>query len=85
MAQAWKSAPELEARKAVPRSAVPSVTSGKLRIAERIENAMFVVAKLLEHDEVYLPIFLRLENELIKAREQQDALQRARTLIRRRT
>lgn len=46
----------------------------------RIANALGLVAELLEHDEIYLPVFLRLEAELQKARERRAALERAKSL-----
>ena len=48
------------------------------RCAEkRIENALRIVAELLDKDEAYLPIFLRLEDELKKAENRSAALVRA--------
>ena len=46
----------------------------------RIANALRLVAELLEHDEIYLPVFLRLEAELQQARERRAALERAKSL-----
>lgn len=57
------------------------VASGKWRLEDRIENALHIVAALLEHDEAYLPIFLRLEAELDKAAARQSALSRARARL----
>lgn len=48
----------------------------------RIENALRVVAELLEHDEAYLPIFLRLETERDKLDTRRAALKRARAVLR---
>jgi hypothetical protein len=47
---------------------------------ERIANALRLVAELLEHNEIYLPVFLRLEAELQQARERRAALERAKSL-----
>ncbi|MEO3479601.1 hypothetical protein AAFO90_18230 [Phaeobacter sp. CAU 1743] len=51
-------------------------------LEERIENALRVVAELLEHDEAYLPIFLRLETERDKLDTRRAALERARAVLR---
>jgi hypothetical protein len=56
-----------------------TTTPAKRHVEDRILNALAVVADLLEHDEAYLPIFLRLEAELEKAKAQQSAFQRAKT------
>ena len=48
----------------------------------RIENALRVVAELLEQDEAYLPIFLRLEAERDKLDARRAALDRARAVLR---
>jgi len=47
---------------------------------ERVRNALRIVATLLEHDEAYLPIFLRLETELQALERKRDALDRARAM-----
>lgn len=51
-------------------------------LEERIENALRVVAELLEHDEAYLPIFLRLEAERDKLDTRRAALDRAQAVLR---
>ncbi|KQI67080.1 hypothetical protein AN189_17145 [Loktanella sp. 3ANDIMAR09] len=48
----------------------------------RIEKALETVALLLEENERYLPIFLRLETELEAARRSADALARAKAIAR---
>jgi hypothetical protein len=53
-------------------------------VEARIHNALHIVAELLQHDDAYLPIFLRLEGELESARAQSAALSRARAYLRRR-
>lgn len=50
-------------------------------LEERIENALRVVAELLERDEAYLPIFLRLEAERDKLDARRAALDRARAVL----
>jgi len=47
----------------------------------RISNALRIIAELLEHDEAYLPVFLRLEAELKLAKEGRAALERAKSLL----
>lgn len=48
---------------------------------QRIAKALGIVAALLEKDEAYLPIFLRLEAELEALEKRKAALSRARTYI----
>lgn len=48
----------------------------------RIENALRIVAELLEDNEAYLPIFLRLEAERDKLDARRAALDRARAVLR---
>ncbi|MHA7888714.1 hypothetical protein [Roseicyclus sp.] len=55
---------------------------GHKSLEERIENALRVVAELLEQDEAYLPIFLRLEAERDKLDARRAALDRARAVLR---
>lgn len=50
-------------------------------VEERIANALRVVAELLQHDETYLPVFLRLEAELQQAHASRAALERAKSLL----
>ncbi|MFO8127016.1 hypothetical protein [Yoonia sp.] len=50
-------------------------------VEERIANAMRVVAELLQHDEAYLPVYLRLEAELHQADARRAALERAKSLL----
>ena len=50
-------------------------------VEERIANALRVVAELLQHDETYLPVFLRLEAELQQAHARRAALERAKSLL----
>ncbi|MCB5200525.1 hypothetical protein LGQ03_14885 [Loktanella sp. TSTF-M6] len=50
--------------------------------AVRIERALETVALLLEENERYLPIFLRLESELEAARRSANALARAKAIAR---
>ncbi len=64
------------------RSAVTSRTTPKINLEIRIRESLSILAVLLEEDDVYLPIFLRLEKELQTVRDQQDALTRARSYIR---
>jgi hypothetical protein len=61
--------------------AAPGVSfpGSKRNVEDRILNALAVVADLLDHDEAYLSIFLRLEAELEKAKAQQSALKRAKS------
>jgi hypothetical protein len=53
----------------------------KQRAEERIANALGIVAILLEHDDAYLPIFLRLEAELQASDKRKAALARARAFL----
>lgn len=55
---------------------------GQRSLEARIENALRVVAELLEQDEAYLPIFLRLEAERDKLDARRAALDRARAVLR---
>ena len=55
---------------------------GRRSLEARIGNALHVVAELLEQDEAYLPIFLRLEAERDKLKLRHAALDRARALLR---
>jgi len=48
----------------------------------RIHNALRIIAKLLEDDEAYLPVFLRLEAELDEVKARHSALDRARAYSR---
>ncbi|OHC51863.1 MAG: hypothetical protein A3D16_07710 [Rhodobacterales bacterium RIFCSPHIGHO2_02_FULL_62_130] len=47
----------------------------------RISNALRIIAELLEYDNAYLPVFLRLEAELKLAEERRAALERAKSLL----
>lgn len=49
-------------------------------LERRIFRAMKTVASLVKSDERYLPVFLRLEQELEQVRQVSKALQRARAL-----
>lgn len=55
-----------------PRSLRPDI--------RRLERALRTVAVLVAEDPVYLPIFARLEEELCTARDEADAIARARAL-----
>jgi hypothetical protein len=55
-------------------------TKGQVIDVARIEAALELVAILLDENEAYLPIFLRLEAELEAARVSSSALARARAL-----
>ncbi len=55
---------------------------GQKPLEVRIANAIRVVAELLEHDEAYLPIFLRLETERDELDTRRAALERARAVLR---
>lgn len=55
---------------------------GQRSLEERVANALRVVAELLEQDEAYLPIFLRLEAERDKLDARRAALDRARAVLR---
>jgi hypothetical protein len=57
------------------------VAGGEVSIA-RLERALETVAVLLLEDEVYLPIFERLESELAEARKTANTLDRARRIAR---
>jgi hypothetical protein len=57
------------------------VADGDITVA-RLERALETVAVLLIEDEVYLPIFERLERELAEARKTADTLERARRIAR---
>jgi hypothetical protein len=57
------------------------VAGGEVSIA-RLERALETVAVLLLEDEVYLPIFERLESELAEARKTANTLERARQIAR---
>ena len=49
---------------------------------DRIRAALATVAELVLIDEVYTPIFVRLEKELAKAEGQGDTIKRARDIVR---
>lgn len=51
------------------------------RQIQRILSCMETVAMLLETDEAFLPIFIRLERELEAAQAAQDALERSRAYL----
>jgi hypothetical protein len=53
--------------------------SPKRRELDRIKSCLKTVAELVEHDEAYLPIFLRLEAEFDAATNRQEALERAKS------
>jgi len=57
------------------------VAKGEITVA-RLERALETIAVLLIEDEVYLPIFERLEWELAEARKNADTLDRARWIAR---
>jgi hypothetical protein len=57
------------------------VEGGEITVA-RLERALETVAVLLLEDEVYLPIFERLEAELAEARRTASTLDRARRIAR---
>lgn len=49
---------------------------------ERIEKCLLIMAKHMERDPIYEPIFIRLENELAALRAKgPTALERARALL----
>ena len=52
------------------------------REIDRIRAALATVAELVLIDEVYMPIFVRLEKELAKAEGTGDTLRRARDIVR---
>ena len=66
-----------------PAPCAGSVSAGGEVTVARLERALETVAVLLIEDEVYLPIFERLEAELIDARKTADTLERARRIARR--
>lgn len=51
--------------------------------ADRIRNALVIISILLEDNEAYLPIFLRLEADLKNAEIHRAALKRAKAYARR--
>lgn len=55
-------------------------SKGRIIDVGRIEVALELVAMLLDENDAYLPIFLRLESELEAARVSSSALARARAL-----
>lgn len=74
-------------RFSTPATAQPDRPGGRQpheqrSLEARIENALRVVAELLEQDEAYLPIFLRLEAERDKLDARRAALDRARAVLR---
>lgn len=56
-----------------------ALKSQKSRDLDRVKSCLQTVAELVEHDEAYLPIFLRLEAELQAATNRQEALERAKS------
>ena len=52
------------------------------REIDRIRAALATVAELVLIDEVYTPIFVRLEKELAKAEGTGDTIKRARDIVR---
>ena len=72
--------PQAQAR---PAPCAGGVDAGGEVTVARLERALQTVAVLLIEDEVYLPIFERLETELIDARRTADTLERARSIARR--
>ena len=48
---------------------------------DRLRAAHVTMAKLVTLDPCYLPIFERIEHELARAEEQQDAISRARAIV----
>lgn len=52
------------------------------REINRIRAALATVAELVLIDEVYTPIFIRLEKELAKAEGKGETLSRARDIVR---
>jgi len=50
---------------------------------DRVERALFVAAELVYmHGDVFAPIFIRLEKELVEMRHVQSAVERARKMVR---
>lgn len=71
-----------------PKTARPAPCAGGVGAepavtVARLERALETVAVLLIEDQVYLPIFQRLEAELAEARNVSDTLDRARAIARR--
>ena len=66
---------------AATRSAVVSFCESNRVSEEDIIEALGIIARILEDDERYLQIFLRLEAELDKVRSEREALTRARTYL----
>ena len=71
--------PQAQAR---PAPCAGGVTAGGEVTVARLERALETVAVLVVEDEVYLPIFERLEKELTEARRTADTLERARSIAR---
>jgi len=47
----------------------------------QIEDALYKLAEIIEvHGDAYLPLFVRLEDELVAAKSKQDALARVRAM-----
>jgi len=65
-----------------PAVCAGGVDAGSEVTVARLERALQTVAVLLIEDEVYLPIFERLEKELTEARKTADTLDRARRIAR---
>ena len=63
-------------------SPTPRSGARKDSLEARIQDALTIVAELLEHDEAYVPVFTRLEEELERVQAQRDALSRARAYLR---
>ena len=90
--KAGANAPALPAAMSDPgRSPViASISKGRLRPCkpavkvDRLRKALTVMAEVVVGDSSYLPIFLRLEEEIAleEAKSQSDALARARAMIR---
>lgn len=74
-------APQSRAHARHDPCALGVASGGKVTVA-RLERALETVAALVIDDEVYLPIFQRLEAELEDARRTPSTLDRARKIAR---
>jgi hypothetical protein len=67
---------------AIATSSTPRRHANTEDLEDRILGALSIVAELLEHDEAYVPVFTRLEEELTRVQAQRAALSRARAYLR---
>ena len=65
-----------------PPTARPPATPAGADLEARLLSAIGKVAQLVVDDPAFIPVFERLERELANIRSQNDAIERARALLR---